>query len=249
MAELFSLMLLAALCTMECMEQEMPDGSNPIQPAPAAPERRTISARKLAANQRNARHSTGPRTARGKARSAMNSLRHGLRARSLVVPRLEGRNAAAQFAAMMTAIVADREPIGAIELLLVERIAACEWRMRRLLKYENRAAFLESRRWIEPPPEFNAYTDTPIGPDQQVHMDENARILAETGLNKLSLPYLEDLPAISKYESALMRHLFRAIEQLDRMQRRRRAEAANRDPENPDRSDGSSEILQHRGGV
>ncbi len=36
------------------------------------------SARQLAANRRNAQHSTGPRTARGKSRSKQNALRHGL---------------------------------------------------------------------------------------------------------------------------------------------------------------------------
>jgi len=36
------------------------------------------SARRLAANRANARRSTGPRTARGKARSSVNALQHGL---------------------------------------------------------------------------------------------------------------------------------------------------------------------------
>jgi hypothetical protein len=37
-----------------------------------------VSVRKLLANRANARASTGPRTAKGKSRSAQNSLRHGL---------------------------------------------------------------------------------------------------------------------------------------------------------------------------
>jgi hypothetical protein len=37
-----------------------------------------VSARKLAANRANARASTGPRTAAGKASSARNAVRHGL---------------------------------------------------------------------------------------------------------------------------------------------------------------------------
>jgi len=36
------------------------------------------SARKIAANRANARGSTGPKTARGRARAARNALRHGL---------------------------------------------------------------------------------------------------------------------------------------------------------------------------
>jgi len=40
-----------------------------------------VSSRKIAANRRNARYSRGPRTAKGKARSRRNALRHGLAVR------------------------------------------------------------------------------------------------------------------------------------------------------------------------
>ncbi len=46
------------------------------------------SARKRAANAKNARRSTGPRTAAGKARSARNALAHGLRVTVLSIDRL-----------------------------------------------------------------------------------------------------------------------------------------------------------------
>lgn len=48
-----------------------------------------ISDARLAANRRNARHSTGPRTAEGKATSRLNAARHGLDAASPVIPRLD----------------------------------------------------------------------------------------------------------------------------------------------------------------
>jgi hypothetical protein len=38
----------------------------------------TLSPRRIAANQQNAQHSTGPKTAEGKARSAQNASSHGL---------------------------------------------------------------------------------------------------------------------------------------------------------------------------
>jgi hypothetical protein len=50
--------------------------------------RRKISAAKRAANRCNARRSTGPRTAAGKARSAQNARRHGLTSRSFEDPAL-----------------------------------------------------------------------------------------------------------------------------------------------------------------
>ena len=42
-----------------------------------------VSIKRIEANRRNAKHSTGPKTSAGKFRSSRNSLKHGLEARSL----------------------------------------------------------------------------------------------------------------------------------------------------------------------
>ena len=47
------------------------------------------SARKVAANRRNAHRSTGPRTPTGKAVSARNAVRHGILSRSPVIEGVE----------------------------------------------------------------------------------------------------------------------------------------------------------------
>jgi hypothetical protein len=44
-----------------------------------------ISEKKIFANRMNAKKSTGPRTASGKARSSMNSLKHGLNASKFII--------------------------------------------------------------------------------------------------------------------------------------------------------------------
>src|SRR5262245_24390431 len=67
-------------------EPRTPGAAGPGAPAPesAAERRRQI-------NRQNAARSTGPRTAAGRAKSAMNAYKHGLYARATVVPGGETR--------------------------------------------------------------------------------------------------------------------------------------------------------------
>jgi hypothetical protein len=81
----------------------------------------------------NGRKSRGPVTAAGKARAAMNAVRHGLRAEHAVV--LASEDPAA-YAAMGAALEQDLAPRGAMEQALVERIAAALWRLRRAERLE-----------------------------------------------------------------------------------------------------------------
>jgi hypothetical protein len=229
-AELFSLMRFFYLCTMERMDEQMPCAGDPLLALPA-PERPTISDRKLAANRENAQRSTGPRTARGKARSAMNAVKHGVLAKrhalarpgvlsqGLVLPKLEGHRASAQFRALMSALIADRKPVGALEMLMVQEIGVCTWRLRRLLRFENRAAYLTSLDWA---------AETDANGEYHYKCD---KVLEPAGLNGLSMPEPDEVVMISRYENGLMRHLFRAIDQLDRMQRQHRAEASKQGTE------------------
>lgn len=90
------------------------------------------SEKRLQANRDNALKSTGPKSAPGKARVAMNALKHGLRAETLVLP---GEDAAA-FDAMRDAWMADWQPPTDARRVLVEQAVAHAWRLRRCLKVE-----------------------------------------------------------------------------------------------------------------
>ena len=85
------------------------------------------SDRQIAANRRNAAHSTGPRSTAGKRRSRSNALQHGLTAET-VVPTLEDADDYHTFEA---AIAADYQPRSAVEHHLVARLASLLWRLRR----------------------------------------------------------------------------------------------------------------------
>lgn len=101
----------------------------------------STSAKKAESNRRNAQKSTGPRTEQGKANSRVNALKHGVLASSGVITTIEGREHRAEFEAIVDGLAADFQPVGGFEQMLVQDIAACFWRKRRLLRFESRAAF------------------------------------------------------------------------------------------------------------
>jgi hypothetical protein len=91
-----------------------------------------ISQAKLAANRQNAQHSTGPKTEAGKAQSRRNALKHGIFAANMFV---YGENPS-EYQELLDALREDLAPEGALEELLVERIAICVWRGKRVLRCE-----------------------------------------------------------------------------------------------------------------
>jgi len=95
-----------------------------------------ISEAKLIANRANAQKSTGPRTPEGKARVRLNALKHGILASEAVIRAGEGAEEAEAFEALLAALKDDLAPAGALEELLVEKLAVIVWRWRRVLRYE-----------------------------------------------------------------------------------------------------------------
>jgi hypothetical protein len=87
-----------------------------------------VSQRQLEANRANAKRSTGPKSASGKARSRLNAVTHGLTSRQLVV----GAEKPEDFDALREALFADLEPSGAFQCELVDEIARFMWRLRRI---------------------------------------------------------------------------------------------------------------------
>src|SRR5262245_11259002 len=90
------------------------------------------SLKQIEANRRNAENSTGPRTETGKQRSAMNALRHGLTAETVILP-LESSE---DYQAFEEAVLAGFDPETAAERELVLRVASLLWRLRRAVSIE-----------------------------------------------------------------------------------------------------------------
>jgi hypothetical protein len=87
------------------------------------------------ANRRNARKSTGPKTPEGKARSSGNALTYGIFGQGLFIA---GENPE-EYAELLRGLNEDLRPVGALEIIHVERIAMAVWRQRRLMRAESAA--------------------------------------------------------------------------------------------------------------
>lgn len=83
----------------------------------------------------NSLHSTGPRTAAGKARSSQNSFKHGLYSNQLIMP---GEDPA-ELDALKADLIAEHRPANQTEHILVNEIAEHYWRIRRMRALEARA--------------------------------------------------------------------------------------------------------------
>ena len=87
-----------------------------------------VSNARAEASRENGAKSRGPRTPEGKARSARNALKHGLRAEKFLV--LADEDAVA-FEALQAALLAELAPEGAVQTVLAERVVSAAWRLRR----------------------------------------------------------------------------------------------------------------------
>jgi hypothetical protein len=86
----------------------------------------------IKANRQNAKKSTGPKTAEGKAAVSQNAVKHGLFTDSVVTGETE-----AEYAAFHGELLAELAPRGVMELLLAERVVSLWWRLRRAERMQN----------------------------------------------------------------------------------------------------------------
>jgi hypothetical protein len=85
----------------------------------------------------------GPKTAAGKARIALNAIKHGLSSTRLILP----SENATDWESFRRVIVDDRAPVGPVETVLAERVAWAAWRLRRATSFEEAA--LAERQHLE----------------------------------------------------------------------------------------------------
>jgi hypothetical protein len=96
-----------------------------------------MTEKKLASNRENARKSTGPKTANGKAVSSRNSVKHGVLTAAPILPGIESRKA---WEKHRDGVFESIAPVGYLMKLLTNRLAVQSWRICRVVRYEAEVA-------------------------------------------------------------------------------------------------------------
>ena len=183
------------------------------------------SDKQIEANRANATKSTGPRSQQGKAQSRLNSWKHGLSAKTLLMIGEKTR----EFDKLRSSLMNEHDPQSVFECQLVERLAVTLWRLRRVPNFE--VAILDACQqqvWNRP-----SIVPKPEG--QEEELDEGRAIMEKSvdlGLALMNRDCSDTLAKIGRYETSLMNAVTKTLQMLYLLQYNR----AN-DHDRPDNKD------------
>ena len=184
------------------------------------------SRQKLIANRKNAQLSTGPTTKDGKQSSSQNARTHGILSRRTVLPDEDP----AEFELLRMELAAESKPEGCLERLLVDRIAACLWRLARISRIEADIVALDyihhndirDQGMLLPLPSLRS--SLKISLDNSIKLGMK-RLEAERPhlLGRFFVRNEHDgvFTNLMRYEAAVARELQRALRELEHQQDRR----------------------------
>ena len=200
------------------------------------------------ANRRNALKSTGPKTPEGKAAVRHNATKHGLLSQEVLLPEED----AAALEELGERLRTELQPVGELEGMLVDRIIAAYWRLRRLGRVEAgifawelygewaKRARQEARSYTKEEGGYDEIWGDPIQgtttiTDQEKHQQamSTAREMdakRETETATLGRTFIRDADGanafskLSRYETAIERSLYKALHELQRLQAGRTTE-------------------------
>jgi hypothetical protein len=154
-----------------------------------------ISGKQLKANRENAKKG-GVKTQKGKLKSRMNTVKHGLLLSSQIVLPGEDKE---EFAAFQEAVMFELLPYGELELLLVDRFISNAWRLRRVLNIE--------RTHI-----LSHYPKVPSGNPKMQHF---AKFGAAAYITRPSVD------TILRYETTIERQMYKAVDKFIELREKR----------------------------
>jgi len=159
----------------------------------------SVSKKQLVANRRNAKKG-GVKTSKGKALTRLNAVRHGVLSQEVL---LEGESHEA-LCSLEEGLATEIQPHGELEGILVDRLVASVWRLKRTLKVETANMAYEYQERIEGSYPFDRAQRQLLALRDMLAGDETEKIM--------------------RYETAIERQIYRALHELIRLQMARRGE-------------------------
>jgi hypothetical protein len=198
--------------------------------------RKPVSPRRLAANRANAERSTGPRTPEGKARSAQNARKHGFRASTFAVVRLEELD---EIARLKADLVAAYQPVNSQELFALERVALAQQALLRAARLEAGLFTTSLNETCDPDGHAWIYMNRAVvGGDVEITRAQNRNFLLGAGFHQFARES-NSFSLLLRYQAQAERLYRRAIEDFERL-KKLRAELPN-EPIQPDEPEGKED--------
>ena len=157
--------------------------------------KKTVTERKLAANRRNGKRSTGPRTRRGKNNSRFNAIKGGLFAKFIVLFSVDGEDGGEDFAKLHANLKLEYRPEGLTEKYYLEEMAKSMWRIRRATRYEH-GLLRKKTRWWDPGRPKDGWTLAAPATDKLEILGNAQEEIETTGTLSLAA-YQEVLPLMT----------------------------------------------------
>lgn len=155
-----------------------------------------ISERQLQANRENAKLG-GVKTDEGKAVSKYNALKHGLLSDKVLLPDEDGT----ELSELRTKLRQELAPESELELVLVDRITANTWRLRRVMQIESE-----------------------IMEEDRTDLFQKRRSLGDSVRSEFA--NRDTYSKLARYENMLERGIYKALHEVQRLQASRNGESA-----------------------
>ena len=191
------------------------------------------------ANKQNALVSTGPVSPEGKALVSQNAVKHGIFARDLIITSGDGKEDQQEYNELLDGLIVSLAPSGQMECLLVEKIAADYWRLRRVLRFETGSIRKQLDTAIN---DYYGKTDYFGNKEHKTNKEINKEMAScrtnndkhriaelkqakrknkyaeEVTVKISSLPAADDWDKVIKYEKAVQRSILQNLALLKRLQ-------------------------------
>jgi hypothetical protein len=173
------------------------------------------SKNRIEAGRRNGALAKGRKSEESRQKCAMNSVRHGITAKSIVL----SNESKEDFEALRKIYYTRFQPADEVECDLVDDMVSARWRLRRASSLERVTIDLRQDRMMDIAPENREYKGEPPEP---------LRIMLAF---EKEFNHSDTLRLVARYETRLHRNFERADAGLRRLQKERRALEASQEPE------------------